>query len=94
MKKCILVFIGLFILSSCGADQATVDKMTQEMCTALEGVDTEDISSLMDAAIGMMDVVEKSDDYASVTEAQLESAMKEKCPDGWKVFEEISAMGE
>jgi len=94
MKKYILIFIGFFMLSSCGADQATVDKMTKEMCEALDGVDTSDLSSLMDAAIAMMDVSEKEEAYGSVTQAQMETSMKEKCPDSWKVFEEILAMGE
>ena len=71
------------------ADQATVDKMTNEMCEALSGVDTSDLSSLMDAAIAMMDVTSKEDEYSSVTQAQMESSMKEKCPDSWKVLEEI-----
>ena len=94
MKKFIIILIGFFTFSSCGADQATVDKMTSEMCEALDGVDTSDLSSLMDAAIAMMDVTAKEDEYSSVSQAQMESAMKDKCPDSWKVFEEILAMGE
>ena len=94
MKKYFIILVGFLTLSSCGADQATVDKMTNEMCEALNGVDTSDLSSLMDAAIAMMDVTSKEDEYSSVTQAQMESSMKEKCPDSWKVFEEILAMGE
>ena len=94
MKKYVLLLFSLFTLASCGADQATVDKLTAEMCAALEGVDTSDMSSLMDAALGLGEILEKQDEYSSVTQAQMESSMKEKCPDGWKVFEEISAFGE
>ena len=94
MKKYIIILIGFLTFSSCGADQATVDKMTSEMCEALNGVDASDPFSLLDAASGMMDVMSKEDEYSSVSQAQMESAMKEKCPDSWKVFEEILAMGE
>ena len=61
------------------------------MCDALSGIDLEDPSALMDAAMSMMSVAE-NEDFASISEAQLESAMKEKCPDGWAAFEEINSM--
>lgn len=94
MNKYVLLIISLVVFTSCGADQATVDKMTVDMCEALKGIDTGDISSLMDAATAMTEVLAKDEGYESVTQAQLESAMQEKCPDSWKVLEELMAMGE
>ena len=91
MKKYLIILFGATIISSCGADQSTVDAASQEMCDALSGIDLEDPSALMDAAMGMMSVAE-NEDFASISEAQLESAMKEKCPDGWAAFEEINSM--
>ena len=60
------------------------------MCDALSGIDLEDPSLLWDAAMGIVGVAE-NEDFASISEAQLESAMKEKCPDGWAVFEETNS---
>jgi len=92
MKKLFIILIGATVISSCGANQETVDNMAQEMCDALDGIDLEDPSGLMDAAMAMMDVASNEDAYSAVSEAQLESAMKEKCPDGWSTFEELSSM--
>lgn len=92
MKKILFLFLCSTFLISCGADQATVDKITLEMCQALDGVDTTSIYSLMDAATAMEDI-SSNDSYGDVTQAQLESAMKDKCPASWKVLEEIMALG-
>ena len=92
MKKILLLICCTTFLISCGADQATVDKMTLEMCQALDGVDTTSIYSLMEAATSLEEV-SSNDSYGGVTQAQLESAMKDKCPASWKVFEEIMALG-
>ena len=92
MKNILFLFLCSTLLISCGADQATVDKMTLEMCEALDGVDTTSIYSLMDAATALEEV-SSNDSYGSVTQAQMESAMKDKCPAGWKVLEEFIALG-
>lgn len=92
MKRILLLLICSCFFISCGADQATVDKITLEMCKALDGVDTSSIYSLMDAATAMEEVA-SNDSYADVTQLQLETAMKDKCPASWQVMEEIMALG-
>ena len=87
MKKYFIIFWSNYDFF-CGADQATVDSASQEL-DALSGVDIED-PKLMDAAM-MMAIVE-NEEYANISEAQLESSMKENCPDGWSAFEELMNM--
>jgi len=82
-----------FALGSCGADDATVDKMAGEMCDAMALYDAEDISSMMAAAEKMTEIAGNSD-YGSVTEAQLKGAMETKCADGFKKFSELTESGE
>ncbi|MBM78108.1 MAG: hypothetical protein CL846_06465 [Crocinitomicaceae bacterium] len=92
MKKYLLILFGATLISSCNsADESTANALAKEMCDALSGVDAEDPSGLLDAAMKMMEISE-NEDYANVSELQLENAMKEKCPDGWKAFEELSEM--
>ena len=95
MKK--LLFVALFglalIFSSCGADQATVDAMADDMCKIMEKYDPEDISSMMDVASEMMDLSSK-EGYGSVSQSQLEKAMKENCPEGLKKMQEMTAGAE
>ena len=91
MKKYLLILFGAIMISSCGADQANVDACCKDMCDALSGIDMDDPSGLLDAASAMIDISE-NENYADVTEAQMESAMKEKCPDGWKIFNELQEM--
>tara|TARA_B100000123_G_scaffold256505_1_gene219710 strand:- start:81 stop:356 length:276 start_codon:yes stop_codon:yes gene_type:complete len=91
MKKYLIIFFGAIMTSSCGADQATVDSASQELCDALSGIDIEDPSKLMDAAMAMMAIVD-NEKYVNISEAQLENSMKENCPDGWSTFEELMNM--
>ena len=93
MKKWFLALTVAGMMMSCGADEATVDNMTDEMCDALEGTDIADPMQLMTAANKLTSIAEKEDEYSTVTEAQLEEAMKAKCPEGWKNFEALKAMG-
>ncbi len=90
-----LLFVALFafalLFSSCGADQATVDAMADDMCNIMEKYNPEDISSMMDVATEMMELSSK-EGYGSVSEAQMKSAMEAKCPEGYKKFEEMSKM--
>lgn len=92
MKRLAFLAIGAAIfLSSCGgADQATVDKMTGEMCDAMAIYNEEDPMSMLDAASAMLEISEKEDEYGSVTEDQLYEAMEAKCPDGYKKFKELA----
>jgi hypothetical protein len=91
-KFTFLAFIAsIMLLSSCGADQAVVDKMADEMCTAMSKYDENDPMSLL--SCGMLDIATKEDEYGSVTESQLNETMEKKCPDGYKKFKKITETG-
>jgi len=95
MKKInLLVVVVAFFMFSCGADQASVDKMTGEMCSAMELYKEDDIATMMAAAEKMMEIAGNEAEYGSVTEAQLKGAMEEKCPDGYKKFMELTETAE
>ncbi len=91
------LFVALFglalIFSSCGADQATVDAMSDDMCKIMEKYNPEDISSMMSVATELMELTQK-EGYGSVTESQLNKTMGEKCPEGFKKFEDLSKAGQ
>jgi len=96
MKK--IVYVSLFafasaFMMSCGADQATVDKMSNEMCTVMEKYDETDPSSMLTAANGMMEIAGKEAEYGKVTEDQLYSAMEKQCPEGYKKFKTLADSG-
>ncbi len=91
MKKLFfLVLTAAIFLCSCGADQAIVDSMTNDMCKAMEKYDEKDPASIMSAATDMSTIAE-NEDYGSVSEAQLYDAMEEACPEGLK---KLKKMGE
>ena len=94
MKKTALILVVFgFILGSCGADDATVDKMAGEMCDAMALFSEDDISSMMTAAEKMTEIAGNGD-YGSVTEAQLKGAMETKCADGYKKFIDLTESAE
>ena len=84
--------VALFF-SSCGADQAVVDKMADEMCTAMDKYKEDDPMSMLDAASSMLDVASKEKEYGDVTESQLKETMEKKCPDGYKKFMKLAESG-
>lgn len=86
MKKIAIFALAVGLLSSCGADQATVDKMAGEMCTAMEAYNEADPMTLLDAANQMTEIAGKEDEYGKVTEDQLMKAMESQCPEGHKKF--------
>lgn len=95
MKKIVLISSVLaFVLCSCGADQASVDKMTEEMCSAMELYKKEDPSSMLRAAGKMSEIAGKQKEYGSVTESQLNETMQVKCADGFLKFQEITSMAQ
>jgi PBP1b-binding outer membrane lipoprotein LpoB len=91
-----LLFVALFglalIFSSCGADQATVDAMADDMCKIMEKYNPEDPMTMLDISSEMLDLQSK-DGYGSVTETQMMDAMKEKCPEGAEKMQSILDMG-
>jgi len=91
-----LLFVALFavalLFSSCGADQATVDAMCDDMCELMEKYNPEDPMTLLDITTDMLDLQTK-EGYSSVSEAQMMSAMKEKCPEGAEKMQGILDMG-
>ena len=93
-KFTILAFFAAVVLfSSCGADQVVVDKMADEMCTAMDKYNEEDPMTMLDAASGMLDIASKEEEYGSVTESQLKETMEAKCPEGYKKFMKLAESG-
>jgi hypothetical protein len=90
MKKLmvLIAIAGMATLYSCGSSEAA-NNMAGEMCAAMEKL-TDDPASMLDAANAMMEITKKEDEYGNVTEAQLEKAMKEQCPEGWDKFQELT----
>jgi hypothetical protein len=90
MKKTLLVLIvvGTAIVSSCSSS-AAANKMADEMCIAMEKYKESDPMTMLDAAGDMMTISKKTEEYGSVTDAQLRRAMLKKCPEGWKKFEAL-----
>ena len=79
----------LMLLGACGANEETVNKMADEMCAAMELI-TDDPMSLMAAAEKMTEVASNADEFSSVTEDQLMTAMEERCPDGAAKFKDLT----
>ena len=94
MKK--LLFVAFFalavLLTSCGADQKTVDAMTADMCSMMEKYNPDDVTTLLSISTEMMDMKNK-EGYDKVSESQLMDAMKAKCPEGAKKMQSIIDMG-
>ncbi len=87
-----LFFVAIFglalIFSSCGADQATVDAMADDMCKIMEKYNPEDPMSALDILTPITELGDK-EGYGSVSQAQLEKAMEEKCPEGFKKYQDM-----
>ncbi len=91
-----LLMIALFavavLFTSCGADQKTVDAMTNDMCTIMEKYNPDDVTTLLTVSTDMMNLKDKAG-YDKVSESQLMDAMKKKCPEGAKKMQSILDMG-
>ena len=90
MKKIVIFALAVGLLSSCGADQATVDKMAGEMCAAMEMYNETDPMSLLDAANAMTEIAGKEAEYSKVTEDQLMKTMETSCPEGHTKFKNLA----
>jgi len=93
MKKFLILIgvTGMVTLYSCGgAGSEAANKMADEMCAAMAKFNEADANSMLEAASDMMEISKKEDEYGKVTEAQLQKAMEDKCPEGWAKFEELS----
>lgn len=94
MKRIFIIpVLATLFLSSCGADQATVDKMSGKMCEAMEAYDPEKPMTMLDVSKKLMDIANNKDEYGTVSESQLQSAMEKECPEGWTKFEELKKLG-
>lgn len=89
----IISILGILIssLSACNDNAEAANKMAEEMCAAMDLIQEGDAMSLLDAAGKMAEISKKTEQYGRVTEAQLEKAMKEKCPEGWEKFEDLKS---
>ncbi|MBM76936.1 MAG: hypothetical protein CL846_00495 [Crocinitomicaceae bacterium] len=94
MKKYILILVvlgavgaGIYLFYPQKASQETIDKMADEICSAIDGVDFNDMESLMNAAIAVAEITDKTE-YQLITEDNQDLAAKEKCPDNWAKFVE------
>ncbi len=75
---------------SCAGGSQAANNMADEMCSAMEKFNEGDASSMLEAANAMMEISKKEDEYGKVSEAQLQKAMEDKCPEGWKKFEALT----
>lgn len=88
MKRLIFsLFVATTLFfTSCGADQKTVNKMADEMCVAMKSYNPKDPIGSLSALKKISAISKKQDEYGSVTEGQLQDAMKSICPEGFKKF--------
>jgi hypothetical protein len=93
MKNLLFVSVFAFALlfSSCGANQATVDAMSSDMCKIMVKYNPDDITSLLDVSSEIMALKEK-EGYGSVSDTQLLDAMNKNCPEGAKKLQSILDM--
>ncbi len=89
----IFIFASALIFASCGASDETVNACADDMCKAMENYDPEDPMSGLDLLTAMSDILE-TEEYEDVTESQLYSAMKEKCPEGYEKLKELTDTAE
>jgi hypothetical protein len=83
-KKMYILFIVVsIVLVSCNkkADKETVNKMADGVCNAMALIVDEDPMSIIEAHSALLKIQE-NEQYGKVTENQLLTAMKEKCPEG------------
>ncbi len=93
MKRLSIILLGLTLFfASCGADQATVTKATDELCEAYANYDEKNPSSTI-KVLGKVSKIMSNESYQSITEAQLMDAMNEKCPKAAKHIEKLLAGG-
>jgi hypothetical protein len=60
--------------------------MADEMCRAMTKYDEEKPKTVFEAGSLMLDIISKGNEYGNVTEDQLNKAMMEKCPEGYRKF--------
>lgn len=91
MKKIVYIILGASLLfcACSGSDKAATVKMADEMCQAMALI-TDDPMSTIEAASKMSAIAEKTVEYGKVSQEDLISAMKEKCPEGAAKFEEMA----
>ena len=91
MKKLLLFAfsITLFFTSCGGINQETINKLADEMCAAMELYEEENPMSIMKAATALTEIEKNADEYAGITESQLEAAMKTICPEGLVKYEAL-----
>jgi hypothetical protein len=87
MKKIVyLVFGAALILCACNS---TANKMADEMCQSMTSVDESDPMSKIEALSKLTEINEKLNADKKVSEEELISAMKKKCPEGAEKLEKI-----
>ncbi len=69
---------------SCGSSPIT-EKMTNELCEAMEKVRSEEPMSKYDAANDISEI-RKNIKYKDIKETQIKKSMMKKCPEGWKKY--------
>jgi hypothetical protein len=88
MTKIAIYFLSAFTMtiSSCGADQQTVDKMADKVCQAMSKYKEEQPETLYDAFVDVQKVSSIDGEFKDVSDSQLISTLEKNCPDGYKKF--------
>lgn len=77
----------MICMFSCGSSPVT-EKMTDELCEAMEKYTATEPMSKYDAASDLSSI-KKNEAYKDVKEGQIKKSMMKKCPEGWKKYLEI-----
>lgn len=87
IKISLYIFAASTIMvTSCGADQQTVDKMADKVCQAMSKYKEEQPETLYDAFVDVQTVSSINGEFKDVSDSQLLSTLEKKCPDGYKKF--------
>jgi len=75
----------LIMLTSCGADQQTVDKMADKVCQAMSKYREEEPETLYDALVDLQKVYSLDGEFKDVN-SQVIITLEKKCPEGYKKY--------
>ncbi len=97
MKKLFIafLFISALVFSSCNDNNRTLqaNSMADELCKTMAIMNLDDTATFQPVYEGIVKILE-NENYKEVTVVELDSAMKEKCPDGLKMYKTLVKIGE
>ncbi len=82
MKKIVFAFgISVLFISCKGVSQEVINKMADEMCEAMELLNSDNPMGDIEA-VGAIVKVRENEEYSDVSEEDLIKAMEKNCPKG------------